>query len=255
MSRYPIVRDLVEAELYRETRPCSDGISIRKSKDRNHANHGWLDTYHTFSFGDYHDPRHQGFRDLMVINEDRVAPGRGFGMHPHQDMEIITYVISGSLQHNDGMGNSPLLHAGDVQRISAGTGITHSEFNGSLNEPVHFLQIWVTPDRLNVNPAYAEKSFANAESGFLHLVASKSGRQGSIAINQTTDLYLSKFEGGDTLTHLIGANQYSWIQVVHGDLDVNGIELKTGDGASVSKTDALKISAMTSAEFLLFDLS
>ena len=173
-----------------------DMIQLRKSTERGHAEHGWLDSYHTFSFADYYDPAHTHFRSLRVINEDYVAPEMGFGMHPHRDMEIITYVISGALRHRDSMGNTAVMRGGDVQRISAGTGIMHSEINDSTKEPVHLLQIWIMPDQKGVKPAYAEKSFANVESGRLHLIASKTGRDGSISIHQDADLLLGKLNEG-----------------------------------------------------------
>ena len=171
-------------------------IQVRKSNERGHAEHGWLNSYHTFSFADYYDPEQTNFRDLRVINEDYVAPEMGFGMHPHRDMEIITYVVSGALKHSDSMGNTAVMRAGDVQRISAGTGILHSEINDSTTEPVHLLQIWIFPDKKGVKPGYAEKSFAKAELGRLHLIASKTGRDGSISINQDTSLYLGKLSAG-----------------------------------------------------------
>jgi redox-sensitive bicupin YhaK (pirin superfamily) len=181
-------------------------IQLRKSNDRGHSEHGWLDSYHSFSFADYYDPKHTNFRSLRVINEDIVAPEMGFSMHPHRDMEIITYVVSGSLRHRDSMGNTAVMHAGDVQRISAGTGILHSEINDSPKEPVHLLQIWIMPDKKGATPAYAEKSFAKAETGQLHLVASKSGQDGSIPINQDANLFLGKLSDGKTVQHTHGCN-------------------------------------------------
>jgi redox-sensitive bicupin YhaK (pirin superfamily) len=203
-------------------------IQVRKSNERGHAQHGWLDSHHTFSFADYHDPAHMHFRALRVINEDHVAPQQGFGMHPHRDMEIITYVVSGALRHRDSMGNTALMRGGDVQRISAGTGVLHSEFNESPQEPVHFLQIWLVPDRKSAPPAYAEKSFANVATGKLHLVASKTGRDGSIPINQETDLFLGKLEKGDALAHPLAPGRHGWLQLVRGALQVNGRAMAAG---------------------------
>jgi redox-sensitive bicupin YhaK (pirin superfamily) len=230
-------------------------IKIRKSNDRGHAEHGWLDSYHTFSFADYYDPEQTNFRDLRVINEDYVAPEMGFGMHPHRDMEIITYVVSGALRHSDSMGNTAVMRAGDVQRISAGAGILHSEINDSGAEPVHLLQIWILPDRKGVKPGYAEKSFAKAETGRLHLIASKSGRDGSITINQDTSLYLGKLEKGDTVKQPLEATRHAWLQLVQGELEVNGTRLHPGDAAAVSEVDSLVISASKPSDFLLFDLN
>jgi redox-sensitive bicupin YhaK (pirin superfamily) len=230
-------------------------IKIRKSTERGHAEHGWLDSYHTFSFADYYDPEQTNFRDLRVINEDYVAPEMGFGMHPHRDMEIITYVVSGALRHSDSMGNTAVMRAGDVQRISAGTGILHSEINDSKTEPVHLLQIWIFPDHKGVKPGYAEKSFAKAEQGKLHLIASKAGREGSIAINQDTSLYLGKLRKGDIVKQPIGVKRHAWLQLVQGELEVNGIQLNPGDAAAVGEVDSLVISASKPSDFLLFDLN
>jgi redox-sensitive bicupin YhaK (pirin superfamily) len=230
-------------------------IKVRKSHERGHATHGWLDSYHTFSFADYHDPAHVQFRALRVINEDVVAPEQGFGMHPHRDMEIITYVVSGALQHRDSMGHTAVMRGGDVQRISAGTGILHSEFNASAQEPVRLLQIWLVPDHQGAKPAYAEKSFADAKPGRLHLVASKDGRDGSIPINQSADLFVGKLDREDKLNHPLAAGRHAWLQVVKGDLELDGKSLRAGDGASVSDVAAISLVARTPAEFLLFDLN
>ena len=230
-------------------------IKVRKSNERGHAEHGWLDSYHTFSFADYYDPEQTNFRDLRVINEDYVAPEMGFGMHPHRDMEIITYVVSGALKHSDSMGNTAVMRAGDVQRISAGTGILHSEINDSTSEPVHLLQIWIFPDKKGVKPSYAEKSFAKAELGRLHLIASKTGRDGSIAINQDTNLFLGKLSEGDTVKQSIGTTRHAWVQLIKGELTVNGTKLQPGDAAAVSEVDSLVITADKASDFLLFDLN
>ena len=228
---------------------------IRKSKDRGHAEHGWLDSYHSFSFADYYDPEHTHFRSLRVINEDRVAPEMGFSMHPHRDMEIITYVISGALRHRDSMGNTAVMRAGDVQRISAGTGIMHSEVNDSRKDPVHFLQIWIMPDAKGAKPAYAEKSFAKAETGKLHLVVSKTGREGSIAINQDADLFLGKWSEGQRVQHTLAGGRSAWVQLINGELDVNGERIMPGDAVAISQANALTLSATKSSDFLLFDLN
>ena len=230
-------------------------ITVRKSNERGHAGHGWLDSHHTFSFADYYDPAYTHFRDLRVINEDRVAPEMGFGMHPHRDMEIISYVVSGALQHKDSMGNTAVMKAGDVQRISAGTGVMHSEVNPSTKEPVHFLQIWILPDRKGATPGYAEKSYARAATGKLHLVASKTGRDGSISINQDVDLYLGKLLAGETVAHVLGAKRYGWLQLIKGELNVNGTKLHPGDAAAIRETEKVILTAAADAEFLLFDLN
>jgi redox-sensitive bicupin YhaK (pirin superfamily) len=230
-------------------------IQVRKSNERGHAEHGWLDSYHTFSFADYDDPEHVQFRALRVINEDYVAPEQGFGMHPHRDMEIITYVISGALRHRDSMGNTAVMRGGDVQRITAGTGILHSEFNESKDEPVHLLQIWIVPDRKGAKPGYAEKSFANVATGKLHLVTSKTGRDGSIPINQEADLFLGKLEKGDTLAHPLAAGRHGWLQVVKGALEVNGKSVAAGDAVALSDVPAVTVAAREASDFLLFDLN
>jgi redox-sensitive bicupin YhaK (pirin superfamily) len=228
---------------------------IRRSNERGHAHHGWLDSYHTFSFAEYHDPKHVQFRALRVINEDVVAPEQGFGMHPHRDMEIITYVVSGALQHRDSMGNTAIMRGGDVQRISAGTGILHSEFNASASEPVHLLQIWITPDQARVEPGYAEKSFAAVTPGKLHLVASKAGRDGSIPINQEADLFLGKLKAGETVAHRLKTGRHAWLQLIKGAVEVDGAKLGAGDAASFSDVSSITIAAGEPSEFLFFDLN
>lgn len=230
-------------------------ITIRKSDERGHANHGWLDSYHTFSFADYYDPAHTHFRSLRVINEDFVAPKMGFGMHPHRDMEIITYVVDGALRHRDSMGNTAVMRGGDVQRITAGTGIQHSEVNDSATDPVHLLQIWIMPDLKNAKPTYAEKSFAKVKPGQLHLITSKTGRDGSIPINQNADLYVGKLTAGQSLQHAFAEGRHGWLQVIEGELDANGHKLANGDAVAVSNMNNLAISAPQGAHFLLFDLN
>ena len=230
-------------------------ITIRKSEDRGHANHGWLDTHHTFSFANYFDPDHMQFRSLRVINEDRVSGGQGFGRHPHRDMEIISYVVSGVLEHQDSMGNRARMKAGDVQRISAGTGIQHSEYNGSPVEPVHFLQIWISPDERGVNPEYAEKSFSRIEPGTWHLIASKSGRDSSLPIHQDANVYIAKLNAADVLQHGFTAGRSGWVQLIEGRLSVNGEELHAGDGAAISGEERVKLTAAQDSHFLFFDLN
>jgi len=230
-------------------------IKIRSAAERGHANHGWLDSYHTFSFADYHDPRWMGFRSLRVINDDLVMPGQGFGMHPHRDMEIITYILSGALQHKDSMGHSRVIRTGDVQYMSAGTGVRHSEFNPSDDESVHLLQIWIEPDRAGVTPRYAEKSFAEARTGVLHLVASKTGRDSSIAIHQDADLWLARLEPGQRVTHRLAAGRQAWLHVAEGAITLNGQSLGAGDAAAVSAAATLDLAGTQAAQILLFDLS
>ena len=189
---------------------------IRRADERGHANHGWLDTYHTFSFADYRDPRWMGFRSLRVINDDLVMPGKGFGMHPHRDMEIVTYVLNGALEHRDSMKNGRVIRAGDVQYMAAGTGVLHSEFNPSADEAVHLLQIWIEPDRGGAAPRYAEKSLAGVPAGALHLVTSKAGRDGSIVINQDADLWLARLAAGQHVAHRLAGGRHAWVHVAEG---------------------------------------
>ncbi|HAM73959.1 MAG TPA: quercetin 2,3-dioxygenase [Verrucomicrobiales bacterium] len=228
--------------------------TIRKSADRGHASHGWLESHHTFSFADYYDPRWMGFRVLRVINDDVVMPGMGFGTHPHRDMEIVTYVLSGALEHKDSMGNGRVIRAGDVQYMAAGTGVEHSEFNPSRTEPVHLLQIWIRPDALGVAPRYAEKSFAQAPAGRLHLVTSKSGREGSIAIHQDAELWLAKLAPRDRVVHELAPGRHAWIHVAEGNVRLGDLELAVGDGLSVHGPTSLAFEGASAAQVLLFDL-
>ena len=229
-------------------------IVIRRSKDRGHANHGWLDTHHTFSFASYYDPRHVGFKTLLVLNEDRVSPGQGFGTHPHRDMEIISYVVSGALQHRDSLGTSAVMKAGDVQRISAGTGVRHSEFNASDEEPVHFLQIWIEPELDDMTPNYAERSYAEVTPGVLNLIASKGGRNDSIPINQDADVFVARLPKEAAIAHSFAKGRSGWIQVIEGGIRANDETLAAGDGASIDGVDALTLTATSDAHFLFFDL-
>jgi redox-sensitive bicupin YhaK (pirin superfamily) len=231
-------------------------ITVRQAKDRGHFNFGWLDTSHTFSFGDYYDPRFMGFRSLRVINEDRVHPGRGFPTHPHRDMEIITYVLEGSLEHRDSMGTGSVIRPGEVQRMSAGSGVTHSESNSSRDESVHLLQIWIMPDKYGIRPSYEQKMYAAEEKqGRLRLIASPDGRDDSVKIHQDTSLYAALLEKGQEVAHGLKANRHAWVQVARGAVSLNGQLLAQGDGAAVSDEQALTIVGQESAEVLLFDLA
>jgi quercetin 2,3-dioxygenase len=232
-----------------------DMMTLRKAEERGHAEHGWLDTYHTFSFAGYYDPEHMGFRSLRVINDDKVAPGAGFGMHPHRDMEIITYVLDGALAHKDSMGNGSTIRPGDVQYMAAGTGVQHSEFNPSEKEGVHLLQIWIVPDHKGAKPRYEEKSLAKVRPGEWNLVTSKTGRDGSIAINQDAELYLAKLNAGDKLAHELRPNRHAWLHVAQGDVTVNGQTLKSGDAVAVSNENRLDVAASANSQVLLFDLN
>jgi redox-sensitive bicupin YhaK (pirin superfamily) len=229
-------------------------INIRKANDRGHAEHGWLDSYHTFSFADYHDPRWMGFRDLRVINDDTVAAGMGFGKHPHRDMEIISYVLSGQLKHEDSMGNGRVIKPGDFQYMAAGTGVVHSEYNPSPNESAHFLQIWIMPDQTGAKPAYGEKAYSDAAPGKLNLVASKTGRDGSLGINQDADLWLAKFAANEKVALELRPNRHAWVHVAEGNVTLNGQALSAGDAAAVTGESKLELVGNGNAQVLVFDL-
>jgi redox-sensitive bicupin YhaK (pirin superfamily) len=230
-------------------------MKLRKAEERGQANHGWLNTHHTFSFANYYDPQQMGFRALRVINDDVVGPGGGFDTHGHHDMEIITYVLSGALQHKDSMGNGRIIRPGEFQYMAAGTGVLHSEFNPSPSEPVHFLQIWIVPENKGLKPHYAERTGTELRAGLLNLVASKAGRDGSIAINQDADLYLAKLSPGEAVNHSLRSKRHAWVHVAEGEVDLNGQRLRSGDGAAISDEGALKLAAKSPSQVLLFDLN
>lgn len=230
-------------------------FKIRRSKERGLANHGWLKSLHTFSFADYYDPQYMGFRNLRVINEDRIAGGSGFGMHGHRDMEIISYVVQGALEHKDSKGNVAIIRPGEVQRMSAGGGVMHSEYNHSATEEAHFFQIWITPDRAGTEFSYGQKSFeAELKNQDLVLVVSKTGRNGSISINQDVDLYASRLRKGQKIDFKVRSGRHIWLQVVKGKVEVNGTELSVGDAISSSDVVDLQILGQDESEYLLFDL-
>ena len=229
---------------------------VRKAADRGHADHGWLNTYHTFSFSSYHDPAHMGFRALRVINEDRVAAGQGFGTHGHRDMEIISYVLEGALEHKDSMGNGEVLRPGEFQRMSAGTGVRHSEFNPSPTEPAHFYQIWLLPERNGMDPSYEQTFFADEEKqNTLRLVASPDGADGSLTIHQDARVYLAKLDANATVTHELMPGRYAWLQVLRGSVRAGDTLLETSDGLAVSEEPQLTIVGERPAEVMLFDLA
>jgi len=228
---------------------------IRKANERGHAAHGWLDSYHTFSFADYYDPQWLGFRALRVINDDLIMPGMGFGTHPHRDMEIISYVLAGALQHRDSMGHGRVIKAGEFQYMAAGSGVEHSEFNPSTTEATRLLQIWIHPDAKGVKPRYAEKNLAPAETGRLHLVASKTGRDGSFEIHQAVDLLLGKLEAGQSVKHLLAPDRHAWVHVAEGAVSVNGTTLVGGDAVGVGDEKWLGIAASKPSQVLVFDLN
>lgn len=231
-------------------------IAIRKAEARGHAHHGWLDSYHTFSFANYYDPEYMGFRSLRVINEDRIQGGMGFGAHPHRDMEIISYVIEGGLEHKDSMGNNSIIRPGEVQRMSAGTGVVHSEYNPSKTDWGHFLQIWILPDRKGLPPSYEQKMYSDEEKrGKLRAIASRDGRDGSVTVHQDVELYASLLDVGQRVEHQLKPNRHAWVQVVKGAIALNGHSLTAGDGAAVSNETRLVFEAKKDAEFLLFDLA
>ncbi|MBK6695709.1 MAG: pirin family protein [Myxococcales bacterium] len=230
-------------------------IAIRKATDRGHANHGWLDSHHTFSFADYYDPAHMGFRSLRVINDDRVQPGMGFGTHPHKDMEIISYVLEGALQHRDSMGTGSIIRPGDVQRMSAGSGVTHSEFNASKSDLVHFLQIWIMPAERGIKPSYEQKTFtADDKRGRLRLVASPDGADGSVTVHQDVRLYATVLGSGESIAHALASGRHAYVHVAAGEVELNGQPLGEGDGARVSEEAALLLKGVRHADVLVFDL-
>lgn len=231
-------------------------ITLRKSEERGHANHGWLDSYHSFSFANYYDPNNMGFRALRVINEDWVQPGRGFGTHPHRDMEIITYVLEGALEHKDSLGTGSIISPGEVQKMSAGTGVTHSEYNPSKTEQVHLLQIWIVPDQKNLPPSYEQKTYPTAEKrNQLRLIASPQGQDGSVTVHQDVNLYASVLDAGEKVVHELSPNRHVWVQVAQGEITVNGLSLSAGDAAAISEENRVVVMANTASEILLFDLA
>lgn len=231
-------------------------ITLRKAEERGHANHGWLDSYHTFSFANYYDPNHMGFRHLRVINQDRVTGGMGFGTHSHRDMEIVSYVLDGSLEHKDSMGNIAVMHKGEVQRMSAGTGVSHSEYNHSKTELAHFLQIWILPEKEGIEPSYEQKVFAQEEKlNQLRPIVSPNGRDGSLSINQDVTIYASVLDNGAEVSYTVPASRYAWVQVARGKATLNGQPLKAGDGVAVSDPGTLNLVGQENAEVLIFDLA
>lgn len=231
-------------------------IEIRNGSDRGHFDHGWLNTYHTFSFGDYQDPKHMGFRSLRVMNEDRVQPGQGFGTHAHRDMEIISYVLEGALEHKDNIGNGSILKAGEFQSMTAGTGVQHSEFNPSRTDVVHFYQIWIIPERRGLEPSYEQRQFNDREKhGQLKLVASRDGRSGSLTLHQDVAVYLCSLDAGEQVTHGLGPGRHAWAQLLRGTAQVNAHPLAAGDGAAISEETVLVLQAKEASEWMLFDLA
>lgn len=231
-------------------------IEIRRREERGHFDHGWLETSHTFSFAGYYDPEHVGFRALRVLNEDRVAPGAGFPTHAHQDMEILTYVLEGALEHRDDMGTGSVIRPGDVQRMTAGRGVRHSEFNASKTDPVHFLQIWIHPSRSRLDPGYEQKTFSGQEKrGRLRLVASANGRDGSLTIHQDAEVYASLLEPGAPVRFEPRAGRFGWVQLARGDAALNGKPLRAGDGAAWADESSIELTTDSGAEILLFDLA
>jgi redox-sensitive bicupin YhaK (pirin superfamily) len=232
-------------------------IEVRHRNERGHARNSWLDTWHTFSFDTYHDPRYMGFRSLRVINEDRVAPGWGFPKHPHRDMEIITYVLEGSLQHKDSMGNGSLIRPGEVQRMSAGTGVTHSEYNNSMRDELHLLQIWILPETSGLAPSYEQKEFSRDEMrGTLRLIAAREPSESAVKVHQDARLYTSIVDSGRSVRHELAPGRYAWLQMAHGAATLNGLELQAGDGAAISEETGLEIVGQKdNSELLLFDLA
>ncbi len=231
-------------------------IRVRRAVERGHFDHGWLDTYHTFSFSRYYDPEHMGFRALRVINEDRIAPGQGFGTHGHRDMEIVTYVLEGAVAHRDSLGSGGVIGPGELQRMTAGSGITHSEFNASETEPVHLYQIWLLPEREGLKPSYEQKAYpAQERLNRLRLVASPGGEDGSLTIRQDARLLLGSFEAGHEIAHSLDPHRHAWLQVLRGAITLNGNVLEGGDGAALTGESGLKVRAENPSEVLLFELA
>jgi quercetin 2,3-dioxygenase len=231
-------------------------ITIRRSDERGGGDHGWLNTRHSFSFDRYYDPRYVGFRSLRVINEDWVQPGHGFPMHPHRDMEIITYLLEGALEHKDSMGNGSIIRPGDGQRMSAGTGVRHSEANPSQTDPAHLLQIWILPERRGIEPGYEQKEFPSGEKrGKLRLIASPDGKDGSVTIHQDARLYVSLLGPGQRVQHELGQGRHGWLQVAKGSVELNGKRLQPGDGVAISEQPKVDLKGEEEAEILLFDLA
>jgi redox-sensitive bicupin YhaK (pirin superfamily) len=231
-------------------------LKIRPAGERGHAEHGWLNSYHSFSFADYYDPAHMGFRSLRVINEDRVAPAQGFGRHSHRDMEIISYVLEGALEHKDSIGTGSIIRPGDVQRMSAGTGVAHSEYNASRSDPVHFLQIWLLPNQRGMKPSYEQQTFGpEQKQGRLRIVASPDGREGSVTIHADASVYAGLFDAGESAELELGPGRQAWVQIARGNLRVNGQELQAGDGAAITSEDRVRVEGTTGGEVLLFDLA
>lgn len=226
-------------------------IQLRPSEQRGRSQLSWLDSRHTFSFNEYYDPENMGFRQLRVINEDWVAPGKGFGTHPHRDMEILTYVLEGALEHRDSMGSSSVIRPGELQKMSAGTGVTHSEFNPSAKEPVHLLQIWILPERKGLKPSYEQQAIGDLTGGF-HLLA---GKNGAVTIHQDAQLYAAKLAPGERAAHKLAPGRHAWVQVARGAIELNGKEMKAGDGAAVTGEDVITSKAEEASEVLLFDLA
>ncbi len=231
-------------------------LTLRRAEDRGHANHGWLNSHHTFSFGGYYDPRHTGFATLRVINEDTVAPGGGFATHGHKDMEIVTYVLEGALEHRDSLGTGSVVRPGDVQRMSAGSGVTHSEYNASDSKPVHFLQIWMLPEANGLTPSYEQKTFSDRDKrGVLRLIGSRDGRDGSVTIHQKLDLYATLLNKGDVVRHELAPGRRAWVQIARGSALLGQETLNPGDGAAIVGPASIVLSGTSEAEALLFDMA
>jgi redox-sensitive bicupin YhaK (pirin superfamily) len=238
------------------TPALTPAITVRRSHERGHANFGWLDSYHSFSFGNYYDPAHMGFRTLRVINQDVIAAGAGFPTHPHRDMEIVTYVLDGAVEHKDSLGTGSIIRPGEIQRMTAGTGIRHSEFNPSPTDPLHLLQIWILPEAVDLEPSYEQKETHLAEhAGQFKLIASRDGREGSVTVHQDMNLYAAQLQTGDQVSFDLQPGRAAWIQVARGEVRVQDRDLSSGDAAAVEHTDSIAIVASQDAEILLFDLA